>query len=261
MSSPAQILDHPYDPKRSGFFYHLNAGLRFFFAGYSVLFRHPSLLALSLVPIALTLGALVAIVSGCVWVVGWLMGPELPPLSGDLRLFAQTLVFLVALFVSYLLYLPLARVLLAPFSEAISRRTRTVMGLKPEPAAIGWGRAMWEGAKLVGLQVLLVVVGFALGLGFPPIAGPVGLTIAICFVSLDYLDIPLSVRGLKLRQKLSVIGKNKALAAGFGAAGYLTLITPIVNLLSLPVGVIGATLLVDSLDSGNQPSKSIAKTY
>jgi hypothetical protein len=78
--------------------------------------------------------------------------PDLPPFSNNLRHLAQALVLLVALFVSYLIYLPLARVLLAPFSESISRRTRKVLGLKPELAAVGWSRAMWEGAKVVACR-------------------------------------------------------------------------------------------------------------
>jgi uncharacterized protein involved in cysteine biosynthesis len=46
-----------------------------------------------------------------------------------------------------------------------------------------------------------------------------------------------------------VIWRNKSLAIGFGAAAYLLLLIPVVNLLSLPVGVIGATLLTDALES------------
>lgn len=236
-----------YDPQRKGLFYHLNSGLRFFFSGFPVLFRHPSLLVLSLIPIALTLASLVAIVWSSVWFVGWMMTPDLPPFSSDLRYLAQALVLLVALLVSFLIYLPLARIFLAPFSEAISRRTRKVLGLKQELAMVGWRRAMIEGAKVVALQFVMFLIAFAAGVAFPPIAGPVGLVMAICFVSLDYLDIPLSVKGLTLRKKLGVMGRHKAVAAGFGAAGYLILIIPVVNLFSLPVGVIGATLLVDKL--------------
>jgi CysZ protein len=240
-----------YDPQRKGLFYHLNSGLRFFFSGFSVLFRYPSLLALSLIPVSLTVAALLAIVWGSVWFVGWMIGPDLPPFSNDLRNLAQALVLLIALFLSYLIYLPLARVLLAPFSEAISRRTRKVLGLKQELSAVGWSRAMIEGAKVVALQAVLILIALVAGIAFPPIAGPVGLVMAICFVSLDYLDVPLSVKGLSLRKKLGVMFRNKALATGFGAAGYLILIIPLVNLLSLPVGVIGATLLVDKLSQSN----------
>ena len=50
------------------------------------------------------------------------------------------------------------------------------------------------------------------------------------------------MRGLKLREKLKIIGRHKSLALGFGMAGYVMLVIPIVNLFSLPVGVVGATL-------------------
>ncbi len=248
-STDSQIRPARYDPRRRGFFYHLSAGLRFFFAGIPVLVRHPSLLALSFVPIVLTLVALASLISAGVWLAGALTPPSTLPFSSDLQIVAQAVVLLLALLLSYLLYLPLARVLLAPFSEAISRRTRTVLGMQPEPHAVGWLRAMLEGAKVVSLQFLLVLTGIGIGIAFPPIAAVLGLVIAICFVSLDYLDVPLSVRGLKLKSKLGVLWRNKALATGFGAAGYLMLIIPVVNLLSLPVGVIGATILVSHLET------------
>jgi CysZ protein len=161
---------------------------------------------------------------------------------------AQAVVLLLALFLSYLLYLPLARVLLAPFSEAISRRTSMILGVSSLNKTLGWRHAMWEGAKLVMMQVVIGLSALALGLLLPPIAAPLGLTVAICFVSLDYLDVPLSVRGLPLKEKIRLLRRNKALTAGFGVAGYLMLIIPVVNLLSLPVGVIGATLLVNRLN-------------
>jgi uncharacterized protein involved in cysteine biosynthesis len=50
-----------------------------------------------------------------------------------------------------------------------------------------------------------------------------------------------------LRKKLGMIWRNKSLALGFGAAAYLMLLIPVINLLALPVGVVGATLLIDSL--------------
>jgi uncharacterized protein involved in cysteine biosynthesis len=55
-----------------------------------------------------------------------------------------------------------------------------------------------------------------------------------------------------LRAKLGVIWRNKFLAVGFGAAAYLTLLIPVINMLALPVGVVGATLLIDSLEAGEK---------
>jgi CysZ protein len=88
----------------------------------------------------------------------------------------------------------------------------------------------------------------ALGFIFPPVGAPLGILVAVFLSGLDFLDVPLSARGMPLRKKLGIIGRNKSLALGFGAASYLVLLIPGVNLLLLPVGVIGATLLTDQLD-------------
>ena len=47
---------------------------------------------------------------------------------------------------------------------------------------------------------------------------------------------------------MGLIWRNKSLALGFGAAAYLMLLIPVINMLALPIGVIGATLLIDALE-------------
>jgi CysZ protein len=107
---------------------------------------------------------------------------------------------------------------------------------------------MWEGLKLVSFQAAIALTALALGLAFPPVGAPVGVVVAIFLGGLDFFDIPLSTRGLRLRKKLGVIWRNKSLALGFGAAAYLMLLIPVINMLALPIGVIGATLLIDALE-------------
>lgn len=208
--------------------------------------RHPALLALSLIPIGLTVVLLLLIAFGCAWVIGQLVTGWIPD---DLRVFAQALIFVLALLVGYFLYLPLARVFLAPFSEAISRKAHSIStGNSGFGSNLGWARAMIEGLKLAVLHLSIALVAVILGIVFPPIGTPVGIVVAVFLCGLDFLDVPLSARGMPLGKKLGVVGRNKFLALGFGAASYLMLLIPGVNLLSLPVGVIGATLLTDQLD-------------
>jgi CysZ protein len=218
---------YQYDPRAANPLYHFLFGVRFFFAGTGMLLRHPRLLGLAVVPILLTLFAVLGIAFGL----------------------AAFVVFLLALFLGYLIYLPLARIFLAPVSEVLSRRAWALAGSPSvERIEVGILRAMWEGAKLVSLQ--LVVMGFALLMGFvfPPVGVPLGVFLTLCVSGVDFLDVPLSLRGLPLRRKLGVLWRNKAVALGFSAACYLLLLVPFVNLLVLPVGVIGATVLVSRLD-------------
>ncbi|HZS04884.1 MAG TPA: EI24 domain-containing protein [Blastocatellia bacterium] len=242
-----------YNPRAANPVYHFISGLRFFFAGWSLLFRNPALLGLSLIPIALTVLMLIALAFGCVWLVGRMFAGEPSPFGEPLRVAAQALIFLLVLFFGYLLYLPVARVLLAPFSEALSRRAHVIIyGTELPPSGQGMLRAMWEGAKLVALQLVVAVVALIVSLLFPVIGPVIGLVLGSIFCSLDFLDVPLSARGWPLKTKLSLWGQHKSLALGFGIAGYLLLLIPLINLLTLPVGVIGATALAGRIDRADR---------
>ena len=209
--------------------------------------RHPSLLVLSLIPIAMTVVVLLLLAFGCAWVIGQLIAGLLPD---SLTIPAQGIIFVLALLLGYFIYLPLARVILAPFSEALSRKTHLISGSDGGwRSNQGWARAMMEGLRLVIFHLFVVLIALGLGLIFPPVGAPLGILIAVFLSGLDFLDVPLSARGMPFRKKLGVIGRNKSLALGFGAASYLMLLIPGVNLLLLPVGVIGATLLTDQLES------------
>jgi CysZ protein len=237
--------NHNYDNRSSNPLYHIIWGVRFFFLGMRTLIRNPDLLRLSMIPMLLTLALLLGLAVAGAWIVGRLLSDIL---GVELRIAAQILMFLLALLVAYFLYLPVARVLLAPFAEALSRRAYAIdTGQAMRQNNQGWARAMWEGLKLVIFQTVVALAALALGIAFPPVGAPFGIAIAIFLGGLDFFDIPLSTRGLRLRKKLGVIWRNKSLALGFGAAAYLMLLIPVINMLALPVGVVGATLLIDAL--------------
>ena len=238
--------NHNYDNRTPNPLYHIVWGVRFFFLGMRTLIRNPVLLSLSLIPMLLTLALLLGLAVAGAWIVGRLLGDIL---GVELQIVAQILMFLLALLIAYFLYLPVARVLLAPFAEALSRRAHAINnGQAMSQNNQGWARAMWEGLKLVMFQLVVALAALALGLAFPPVGAPIGVAIAIFLGGLDFFDIPLSTRGLRLRKKLGLVWRNKSLALGFGAAAYLMLLIPVVNMLALPVGVIGATLLIDALE-------------
>jgi CysZ protein len=209
------------------------------------LVRHQDLLGLALIPMLLTLVLLLGLILGAAWMVGQFIGDSI---RVEIRIVAQILAFALTLLIAYFLYLPVARVLLAPFSESLSRKTSAInTGKTARQNNHGWARAMLEGLKLVMFQAVVALAALALGLAFPPVGAPIGVAVAIFLCGLDFFDVPLSTRGLRLRRKLGLIWRNKSLALGFGAAAYLMVIIPVINMLALPVGVIGATLLTDSL--------------
>ena len=245
MSSKKISRTIAYDPRRINPLYHIAWGVRFFLSGLRTLIGHPSLFGLSLIPILSTVALLVLIALGSAWLIGEMMANSL---GEGLRNMARALIFVLTLMLGYFLYLPIARVLLAPFSEALSRKTHAISNNSRYQSDLGWSRAIWEGLKLVIFQMVIVSIAFIIGLIFPPIGAPVGIALAIFTCGLDFFDVPLSARGLPFRKKLGIIWQNKALAIGFGLAAYISLLIPVINLLSLPVGVIGATLLTDQIE-------------
>jgi CysZ protein len=242
-------ISKTYDNRTSNPLYHIVWGIRFFFSGMRTLVRNPALLSLSMIPMLLTLALLMGLIFGAALMVGRLIGDAV---RVELRIAAQVLMIALTFLIAYFLYMPVARVLLAPFAEALSRKTRAISvpsgGRTIRQNNQGWARAMWEGLKVVIFQAMVALAALALGLAFPPVGAPVGVAVAIFLGGLDFFDIPLSTRGLRLRNKLGVIWRNKFLALGFGAAAYLMLLIPVINMLALPVGVVGATLLIDALE-------------
>lgn len=223
-------------------------GVGFYVSGVKMLRRHPSLLAISLVPIGATVLLLLGLATGAAWGIGELTSGLL---AGPWRHLAEAIVLILALLVGWFIYLPLARILLAPFAESLSRRTTRLISGEPiittDNGTHGWLRAFGEGAKLVTLQIVITLAGMVIGAAFPPVAIPIGLTLGVVMASLDFIDVPLSVRGWSLRQKLALLVTHKALTAGFGAAAFATLFIPGLNLLLLPAGIVGATVLCRSI--------------
>ena len=72
----------------------------------------------------LTLALLMGLIFGAALTVGRLIGDAV---RVELRIVAQVLMFLLTLLIAYFLYLPVARVLLAPFAEALSRKTHAII--------------------------------------------------------------------------------------------------------------------------------------
>jgi CysZ protein len=73
---------------------------------------------------------------------------------------------------------------------------------------------------------------------------PAMTVLTVFFLALDAASYALDRRGLGFREKLVWARRNLAATAPFGLAAFLFCAVPVVNLVALPVLVIGGTLLV-----------------
>jgi len=188
----------------------------------------------------LLVGAVVAVFAA-VW---WALGPGDPtqPMLEAGRTFVEAAAVVGMLVLAYLLFFPLARVLLAPFAEKISERVETrVLGSVGGAGDGGAVRAVVEAAKMLAFQASVALP--LLLLLFVPVAGEVLLFVAGAFLTgIGALDVAMSRKRMRLGEKLSFARRNAGLTLGLGIAIYLVLLVPVLNLLALPLGAVAATL-------------------
>ena len=247
-----------------------HAGFQLPFEGLSLLRRERALWLPALAPFLLSLAALAAGVSllavhaGAIYALlsGWLPAVEvsrwyqwlwLGPLWLVLETFAGVLflaVIGVCLVASYLV----ASVLAAPFHDWLARRVEAVVtgsvDDRSQPGA--WGvirdaaRALVEELRrlafLLGVMAPLAAAGWLVP-GAVLLTGPAMLLVTLFFLPLDYASYTLDRRRLDFRAKRRWLMRHRPTVLGFGSAAFLTCVVPGLNLLAMPVLVVGVTLL------------------
>jgi len=159
----------------------------------------------------------------------------------------------LAAYVGLWLALLLAPVLSAPALERLVRAREAALGARARPPQSFW----WEvrcglEAQLGGLLLALPLWGLywvvaallpgAALLLFPLQALPLAVGMAW-----NLLDYPLTLRGVRVRERWALLRRAPAAILGFGLCLALLTLVPGAALLLLPAGVVGATELVAGL--------------
>ena len=147
---------------------------------------------------------------------------------------------------------PIASALSAPFLDPlVGRVDEEVQGRRPGVSVPFVRDTTFSVVQSIAILPFLLAISLtAVVLAFVPFAGPViGFAFLSFGVGLSGLDIAGSRRRWTLRQKLGVAATNLPALLGFGAAGALLGLIPLLPLLiGIPASAIGATLLLYSLD-------------
>lgn len=170
-----------------------------------------------------------------------------------------------ALLLGVLLFLigaiALPPLLLGPLLDSLSAATERAVG-GPPPREGGVGAAVGETARATGKAILRISL-FLLGHGallllwLIPGVGPALWSIAstlwtLFWLGCEYLDVAANRHGHSLSEVMRTVAANPGASAGFGAAVYLLLWIPILNLALVPFAVVGATLLFVELRASGQ---------
>ena len=157
---------------------------------------------------------------------------------------------------AYVLVLLVGGIVASPFNDALSERTEQVLTGQaevPQPGGTFIGgilASVGSTAAITLLYVLLMIPVLLLNL-MPGVgtmaAATVGGALGAFFVAFEYADTVLARYGLQLRAKLRLLRANLALALGFGLGTSLLLWVPFLNMLCIPVAVVGGTVLALAL--------------
>jgi len=246
------------DMHATGFF----GGLGAVFSGLGLLIWEKSLHRLAAIPVFINLAVvLVLTILYATWFVDlrdtvW----PAPVISAwyDYLLTGMWYVFNIAflgasLFWLLVVFLLLGNLLGSAFHEPLSASTSGLLNQAPvqdertlTEIMKGTGTGfLHEFGKLV-LFVMLQIPGMVMWF-FPGIGGFLatawGAGVTWWFLALEFLDYPMTRNSLAFREKINWINNHLTLSLGFGLGACLVLFIPVINLLTMPACVVGATLM------------------
>ncbi len=229
------------------------------------LLRRPRLWGWVAAPVAITAVMLVlALWVALSWTPG-LLREYVPPPPGDslfgaledgiwtlLAAALEAMVFLVAAVVLWVCGGFISR----PFYEALGARVEAeAHGVEAPPVDVstaltdmGIGFLHSVASLVVYALALLLLALFGLIPGIGEIVGTVGgALVTSAFLARELFDLPLARRRMPLAERLAFLWDHKAACLGLGGISALLLMVPGLNFLSMPVAVVGATLLYGRL--------------
>ncbi len=226
-------------------------GFSYLWKGFRYLFYNRHLWWLVITPFFINLILLILILFAVVFLSSrWLMIAL--PEAWWATVVSVMLIFLAVILVCFLgiiLFAAIGSIIGAPFYEELSGRVDREHG--GAEFKQGWLNAIKLSfhnsyRKLVWfvlIQFLLLVL-----LAIPFIVGMVTYTVfgfiaSVFFLTLEYLDFVFERRGLAFNERVRWCWDRKMLVSGFGAAIFLGLAVPIVNLFAPSAATIGAVLL------------------
>jgi CysZ protein len=244
--------------KRPGFW----AGLVAFFSGFGFLMATPGVWLPAMVPVTIAIVLSSGLGYGAYRVVpGWIagaIGPTTSTLGGFAAALAEVTATLLAIMAALLIGFALAQPLSSPALERIVRRREASLG------APTWPPTSILEDVLRSIQSVLVSSVFGLPLlgvlfladllipGAMVVTFPLKILVTAMLIAWDLCDYPLSLRGIPVLQRVSLIGRYLWPMLGFGVGLSLLSILPCMLLLVLPAGVAGATRLVCEIERWEQ---------
>ena len=170
---------------------------------------------------------------------------------------------LLALLATLFSFTRLANLIGMPFN---TRLCHVLVRMQPDGALMQAveRRRQRNSLLLFSREILKLIVYLAwflplLTLSFIPVLGQVAQVVMLFFLAywsaIEYLDYPLGEVGFSLKKLRACIREQGLLTLGFGAGQMILTLTPVLNLMAVPAGVVGATRLCQ-----DHPPRTLVET-
>jgi CysZ protein len=231
--------------------------------GYRYLQQHRHLWRYAILPIALNL-LITLLVLGVLIAVGvWFVSSMQPWLYERLvqwgawvawsaTIALGVLLLLVCLAAAVLSYKLLSGVLCGYFYGILAEKVETELGIDPaQLRSISLGYELRDTAYRMAVLMLVQLFFFAVSV-LPVAGGPIALLGNLYFTwlinGMDYLDIPLAMRGWRFEQKREFAMRHREQTLGLGACVFLFGFVPILGAVLMTTAVVGAVLMHRDLE-------------
>jgi CysZ protein len=246
-------------------------GFAYPFRGLAFLVRRPRLWVWVVVPVTLMIamlgGAAVIALTATPWLLSFVV--DRPPGGPGFWLaLASAAWFTAAALIGLLLFAVAAVVLwvvstlvATPFYDLLAERVEwELLGVDDRPfelAVVLKDAARSIAHTLVALLLYAAAMLPVALIGLVPILGEIvgpiaGGVLTVTFLARELLDMPLARRRVSFGTKMRFLWDHLALMEGFGTAAMLMLWIPLLNFFSMPVAVVGGTLLYCRLERQGQ---------
>jgi CysZ protein len=164
-----------------------------------------------------------------------------------------------AMVVIYLTFLLLGTAIASPFLDVLAQRVEEIVTghVSAERLTLRSAFRSFTASARVELQklgVFLTIQFILFALSLIPLLAPFTVMAAtlftMLFLSLEYGGFAMDHRQMRFAQRRRLIWRHRWLMLGFGAAGFLTLLVPLLNFFCLPILVVSGTLLIMELPEG-----------
>lgn len=232
-------------------------GFGYPFRSFQVLKKHPRLIQYILIPVTINTAVFTSVVYwGLSFFDRWMAG-LLPSQEGwwaILYYLVWIILVLATAVLVFFTFVVVGSVIAAPFNDLLSERTEQLLSGRSMDEPFRWGQFLSDVRRTVasslgriwlfvaGMIPILILMFAVPGIG-PLIGSALSFLFTVYFLVVEYTSFFFDRKGYSFKQQRQYIRGRRLMMMGFGLGVFVLMAIPFLQLLVIPLAVIGGTAL------------------